>query len=213
MRWAGWNRRGRIATRLAQWPAGVYKERRLLAYMGHRGYISPKAEIACRDLVAARNVFIDDGVTIYQHRDGGAVRLGEGASLYRSTIIETGEGGCVEIGPDSHVQPRCQFTAFMGSVRIGKGVQIAPNCAFYPYEHTIGDESRPIQEQGIHSRGDIVVEDGAWLGVGVIVLDGVTIGRGAVIGAGAVVTKDVPPNSVVVGIPARVVRQRGEAPP
>ena len=155
MRWAGWNRWGRIATRLAQWPSGVYKERRLLAYMGQWGYISPKAEIACQNLEVSRNCFVDDGVTIYQHRGGGAVLIGEGASIYRGTIIETGEGGRVEIGADSHIQPRCQFTAFMGSVRIGRNVQIAPNCAFYPYEHTIGDESRPIQEQGIHSQGDI----------------------------------------------------------
>jgi len=55
-----------------------------------------------------------------------------------------------------------------------------------------------------------VIDDDVWLGAGVIVLNGVTIGRGAVIGAGAVVTKDVPPYSVAVGVPAVVVRRRGE---
>ena len=53
-----------------------------------------------------------------------------------------------------------------------------------------------------------MIEDDAWLGLGVIVLDGVTIGRGAVIGAGAVVTGDVPPYAIAVGVPARVVGSR-----
>jgi galactoside O-acetyltransferase len=65
-------------------------------------------------------------------------------------------------------------------------------------------------EQGITAEG-IVVEDDVWLGSGAIVLDGVHIGRGSVIGAGAVVTEDLPPYSIAVGSPARVVRDRREA--
>jgi len=57
-----------------------------------------------------------------------------------------------------------------------------------------------------------VVEDDVWVGNGVIVLDGVTLGRGAVIGAGSVVTHDVPAESVAVGNPARVIRQRRGGP-
>ncbi len=72
------------------------------------------------------------------------------------------------------------------------------------------DLTQPIRLQPIQSRGDIVVEDDVWLGVGVKVLDGVTIGRGAVIGAGAVVTKDIPPLAIAAGVPARVLRRRGE---
>jgi acetyltransferase-like isoleucine patch superfamily enzyme len=67
----------------------------------------------------------------------------------------------------------------------------------------------PIRRQPLHSKGGIVIEDDVWLGVGVIVLDGVRIGRGAVVGAGAVVTKDLPPNSISSGAPARVVKMRG----
>jgi acetyltransferase-like isoleucine patch superfamily enzyme len=53
-----------------------------------------------------------------------------------------------------------------------------------------------------------VIEDDCWLGTGVKVLDGVTIGQGSVVGAGAVVTKDIPPYSVAVGIPSKVIAQR-----
>jgi acetyltransferase-like isoleucine patch superfamily enzyme len=59
------------------------------------------------------------------------------------------------------------------------------------------------------SKGPIRIGDGAWLGTGCIVLDGVSIGRGAVVGAGAVVTKDVPDWAIVVGVPARQVGTRG----
>jgi acetyltransferase-like isoleucine patch superfamily enzyme len=60
-------------------------------------------------------------------------------------------------------------------------------------------------DQGITAQG-IVIEDNCWIGAGAIVLDGVTIGRGACVGAGSVVTKSVPPHSLAVGSPARVIR-------
>ena len=65
-----------------------------------------------------------------------------------------------------------------------------------------------IREQPLVSKGDIVIEDDVWLGYGVIVLNGVHIGSGAVIGAGSVVTRDIPPNAIAMGIPARVVNTR-----
>jgi acetyltransferase-like isoleucine patch superfamily enzyme len=138
------------------------------------------------------------------------VRLGDRVHLYRGTIIEVGAGGCVYIGADTHVQAGCNVKGFLRNVSIGRNVQIAPNCGFSPYEHNFEDRSATIQAQGIRSAGDIVLEDDVWVGMGVKVLEGVRIGRGAVIGAGAVVTEDVPPYAVAVGVPARVIRIRGE---
>ncbi len=63
--------------------------------------------------------------------------------------------------------------------------------------------------QGGTSEG-IIIEDNVWIGAGVIILDGVRIGANAVLGAGSVVTKDIPPDAVCVGVPAAVIRQRGE---
>jgi acetyltransferase-like isoleucine patch superfamily enzyme len=204
---AGRSRAGRVATRLATWAAPPYKGKRRLARMTPQGYISPRSQITCRDLRLGAHCYIDDDVVIYDRGDGGHVCLGDGVHLHRGTIIEVGEGGCVEIDARSHIQPNCQFTAFAGAIRIGKEVQIAPACAFYPYEHGIA-AGQPIHRQPLHSRGDIVVGDGAWLGCGVIVLNGVTVGPGAVIGAGAVVTDDVPGEGIAAGVPARLLRYR-----
>ena len=68
-----------------------------------------------------------------------------------------------------------------------------------------------IKRQPLTTRGGIKIGDDAWLGVGVIVLDGVSIGSGAVIGAGSVVTADVPDNAIAVGNPARVISSRARA--
>jgi acetyltransferase-like isoleucine patch superfamily enzyme len=86
---------------------------------------------------------------------------------------------------------------------------MAPYCALYPYDHGILP-GLPIREQPLRSRGGIVIGDEAWLGVGVIVLDGVRIGAGAVVGAGSVVVHDIPDGAVAQGVPARVVMLRSE---
>jgi acetyltransferase-like isoleucine patch superfamily enzyme len=202
---------GRVCVWLAGLPLGPYKDKRVLANISRKPYISPRAQIKCADLTIGPGSFIDDDVTIYAHRSGGAVHLGQGVHIYRGTIIEVGAGGRVIIGDNTHIQAGCHLKGFLRDLRIGANVQLAPHCGLSPYEHTIRDTTRPILSQGIESKGDIVIEDDVWLGLGVIVLDGVTIGHGAVIGAGAVVTKSIPPFAVAVGVPARVIRWRTES--
>jgi len=200
---------GQVALRLAGAIAGPYKDRRMLAQLTKRSYISPHAQIRCPRLSLGQSCFIDDGVTIYAHSDGGQVRLGDRVHLYRGTIIEIGAGGDVVIGSDTHIQSACNIKGFLGSTIIGANVQVAPHCAFSPYEHNFEDAGVAIQAQGLRSSGDIVLEDDVWLGAGVLVLDGAHIGKGAVVGAGAVVTKGIPANAIAVGVPARVLRLRG----
>jgi len=200
---------GRLCMYLAGALRGPYKDKRVLATLTDRPYISPKAQIHCPRLILGAHCFIDDYVTLYAHHDGGEVRLGEGVHIYRGTIIEVGRGGSVIIGDNTHIQAYCNIKGFLGSTIIGKNVQIAPHCGFSPYEHSFEDLDVAIREQEIVSAGDIVLEDNVWLGLSVQVLDGVTIGKGTVVGAGAVVTKDLPPNCVAVGVPARVIRHRG----
>ncbi len=207
MRYAGLGWRGRIATRLATWPIPPYKARTHLARLNPRGYVSAAAQIHHEALQLNKNVFIGDRVTIYQSGGGGAVTLEPGVHLYGDSTIETGEGGQVHIGAETHIQPRCQLSAYVGSIRIGRRVEIAPNCSFYPYNHSTHPD-QPVRQQPLQSRGDILIGDDAWLGVGVIVLEGVTIGDGAVIGAGSVVTKDIPPCAIAMGVPAVVVKMR-----
>ena len=113
----------------------------------------------------------------------------------------------MKIGDRTTVQPRCQFSAYRAPIQIGCDVQIAPNCAFYPYDHAFA-RGELIRKQPLQTKGGISIGDDVWLGFGVIVLDGVRIGKGAVIGAGAVVTRDIPDGAIAFGVPARVVRTR-----
>lgn len=209
MRYAGLNSFGRVATRLATWFVPPYYGRCALAHLNRQGYIAPSAVIYHDNIELGENVFIGDRVVIFKDKDGGRVSLGRNVHLYGDTYIQTGLGGSIEIGDNTHIQPRCQFSAYLSGIKIGYKVQIAPNCAFYPYDHGTSPE-KPIMEQQLRTKGGIKIEDDVWLGFGVIVLDGVTIGKGAIIGAGAVVTRDIPNNTVAAGIPARIIGKRGE---
>ena len=197
---------------LASLPLGPYKDKReLLRYMGDRSYVSPRAQLSCPRLQMGPKCFIDDYVTIYAHRDArGCVVLGRNVHIYRWSVIELGSGeGCLKIGSNTYVQPGCIFNPFVGSIIISANCMIAARCAFTPYQHSFADASRPMREQPLNSRGDIVIEDDVWLGLNVCVMDGVTIGRGAVVGAGSVVTKDIPAYAIAGGVPARVISYRG----
>lgn len=209
MRYAGLGMSGRIATYLAAAASPPYKDRRHLAFMNKKGYISPRASILHDNLKLGNHVFISDGVIVYKGQGGGLVDIGSGVAIHNGVIIEVGDGGSLMIGMDTHIQPRCQFSAYKGSIMIGSNVQIAPNCGFYPYNHGFASDAL-IKEQPLKSKGDIVVADDAWLGFGVIVLDNVRIGKGAVIGAGSVVVTDIPDGAIAVGSPARVVRMRSK---
>ncbi|MCC6603880.1 MAG: acyltransferase [Anaerolineae bacterium] len=207
MQFASLSPLGRLATRLATWGAPPYKARVYLARLNPQGYVSPQAAIHHPRLQRHKGSFIGDRVTIFQSRDGGPVVLAEGVHLYADITIETGEGGAVALGAETHVQAGCHFSAYLGSIKIGRRVEIAPNCLFYPYNHGT-DPGQPVRSQPLESRGDIVIEDDVWLGAGVTVLDNVHIGQGAVIGAGSVVTQNIPANTVAVGAPARILKSR-----
>jgi acetyltransferase-like isoleucine patch superfamily enzyme len=201
---------GRVATRMAAAFHPPYFGRCYLAGCSPKGYIAPDAQIHHKEFRGGRNIFLDSRVLVFQAKDGGPVKLAERVRIFRDTIIQTGAGGSVSIGAGTHVQPRCIFSAFKSPITIGNSVQIAPGCAFYPYSHGIS-RGRPISEQPLVSKGGITIDDDAWLGFGVVVLDGVRIGKGAVIGAGAVVTKDVPDGAIAAGAPARVIKFRDPA--
>ena len=85
----------------------------------------------------------------------------------------------------------------------------ARNIYVADHSHAYLDAARPIMRQGIINVGQIIIDDGAWLGQNVVVTPGVHIGRGAVVAANAVVRDDVPDYSLAVGMPARVVKSWG----
>ena len=209
MRYAGLSGFGRFATRLATWFALPHKASKYLAYLNPRGYIAPTATIHHSDLRMGSNILIGDRVVIYQAEKGGPVEMGDQVHILRDAIIETGFGGYLTIGSGSTVNPRCQLNAYVAPIQIGRGVQLAPNCALYSYDHGCAP-GEPIREQPLQTRGGITIDDDVWLGVGVIVLSGVHIGKGSVIGAGSIVTHDIPDEAIAVGSPARVIKMRNE---
>jgi acetyltransferase-like isoleucine patch superfamily enzyme len=180
-----------------------------LARLTKKPYVDPEAVIHHDGLELGSQSFIADRVIVYKAADGGSVIIEDCAHVLRDCVLETGKGGSIAIGRDTFLHPRCQVMAYVGDVEIGEHVAIAPNCAFYSYNHgtTPGEL---VKRQPLESRGGIRIGDGAWLGFGVIVLDGVTVGAGAVVGAGSVVTRDVPENAIVAGNPARVIAMRDD---
>ncbi len=161
------------------------------------------------DLHMGNNVFIGDRVVLFQDGDGGPIEVGNGVHIFGDSHLQTAQGGAIRIGSNTHIQPRCQFTACLAPIEVGIGVHIASGCAFYSYDHGVAPNLL-IGKQPLKTKGRISVDDGAWLGFGVIVLSGVHIGKGAVIGAGSVVVHDVPAGAIAVGSPARVIKMRSQ---
>lgn len=207
MRFVGRSFFGRLASRIAGWAYPGYKGRHRLARLGVAGYISPSALLSQSNLILGEHVFIGDGVILFSRGRDTRVRIGDDVYINRECIIETGDGGSLNIGSRTTIQPGCQFSCYKGSLTIGEDVQIAPRCAFYPYNHEMA-AGESIKSQPLVTKGGILIEDDVWLGYGVVVLDGVTIGRGAVVGAGSVVTKDIPAGAIAAGAPARELGRR-----
>ena len=94
----------------------------------------------------------------------------------------------------------------IGPVIIGSHVNLAQGITITALNHNFNDSEKPIDQQGISTK-EVVLEDDIWVGANAVILPGVTIGKHAVVAAGAIVTKDVPPHSLVAGVPAKVIRQ------
>jgi acetyltransferase-like isoleucine patch superfamily enzyme len=183
--------------------------------LGDNVSISPGCSFISSDdggrIILNSRVRLHGGVRIQCSGQQGEVLLQDQVMLDRGVDINSCENGQIEIGREAYVAPYTCI-AGPGSVYIGEYCLIASHCGIYANNHIFTDRSRPITLQGVTTEG-IVIEDDCWLGTGVKVLDGVRIGRGCVIGAGAVVTKNIPPYSIAVGIPAKVIGTRGEEKP
>lgn len=134
------------------------------------------------------------------------ITLGDYVGIDRGVDIRALDQECIEIGRSTYIGPYTCM-AGPGQIKIGVNCLIASHCGIYANQHIFSDLTMPIVDQGTTQKG-IVIEDDCWLGSGVKVLDGVIIGHGSVIGAGAVVTKDIPPLSIAVGVPAKVISSR-----
>jgi acetyltransferase-like isoleucine patch superfamily enzyme len=161
-----------------------------------------------------RGSYIDENV--YIHACPGGVEIGantlimHGAILHVYNFRNLPHAG-IRIGHDSLVG---EYTVIrgQGGVTIGDRVYTSPMTQIIAVNHVFDNPQQPFTAQGITAQG-IVIEDDVWLGAAAVITDGVRVGKGSVVAAGAVVTGDVPPLTVVGGVPARVLRQVGQVRP
>ena len=152
------------------------------------------------------NVVIDDNCLIDAKGESNTgIRIDNGVFIGRNTILSC-KNGDIELADGANLGFNCEiFSA--SRVRVGRDALIAAYSYLIGGDHDFNDASRPVLEQARKSAG-IIVGDGAWLGAGAKVLDGVEIGSHAVVGAGAVVRESVAERATVVGVPARVIGTR-----
>lgn len=129
----------------------------------------------------------------------GTVLIAKSTSTRRSHII---------IGKRTAINEYNNLRAAGGDIRIGDHSQIAQFCTLVAGNHTVDTMEFMIDAPWETSRNSIEIGEDVWIGANCVILPGVTIGRGAVIGAGSVVTKNVPPYSIYVGNPAKLMRMR-----
>jgi acetyltransferase-like isoleucine patch superfamily enzyme len=159
------------------------------------------------DVWLGPKVYLDYGV--YLHGGPGGLHIGAGSWIMNGSRLhvfnfrDMPQSG-IQLGRRTFVGEGTIMRG-QGGIRVGDNVLFGPAVQVLAVNHVFTDPARPIMDQGITAEG-IVIEDNCWIGAGAIILDGVTIGRGACVGAGSVVTKSVPPLSLAVGSPARVIR-------
>jgi maltose O-acetyltransferase len=132
-------------------------------------------------------------------RAGANLKVGPGAKFFHPHNIA--------IGDNCYIGDRVRLYAWDERITIGSDVLIAVDALLMTRNHGFSTVDVPMAWQG-YENAPIVVEDDVWIGFRAIVLAGVTIGRGSIVAAGAVVTRDIEPYSIVGGVPARLIRKR-----
>lgn len=137
---------------------------------------------------------------------GNRVTIGKHAIIRPTNAYGGAIGEGLKIGNNSSIGPFA-YIGCSGYIEIGDNVIMGPRVGIFAENHQFHDIGLPIKEQGV-LRSFVKIEDDCWLASNVVILAGVTVGRGSVIASGSIVTKDVPPFSVVAGVPAEVIKSR-----
>lgn len=174
-------------------------------------FIGRRCKISFRNKISlGKSVIIGDNVEINALSLLGVV-IGNNVSILKNTIIECtgvlqnlGEG--LTIGNNVGIAQNC-FIQVRGKVIIGNNVIFGPNVSIFSENHVFDNPDLPVSMQGVSRKG-VTIEDGVWLGTRVVILDGVTIGKNSIVAAGSIVTKNVPPYTIVGGVPAQLIKNR-----
>ncbi|MFA6532586.1 MAG: acyltransferase [Patescibacteria group bacterium] len=127
------------------------------------------------------------------------IKIGKGSTIHMKTRFYDPRN--ISVGEDSIIGEGAVLDG-RDRLSIGSHVDIATEVMIYNSEHNVNDENFAADN------GKVIIEDYVFIGPRAIILAGVTIGRGAIVGAGAVVTKDVPPYAIVGGVPAKIIGER-----
>jgi acetyltransferase-like isoleucine patch superfamily enzyme len=164
----------------------------------------------CHKIKVGKTIIIGDNVEINALSMEG-VTMGNNVTILRNTVIEcTGNlknmGAGLVIGNDVGIAQNC-FIQVRGKVTIGSHVMFGPNVSIFSENHGFADLDIPMISQPT-IRGEVIIEDDVWFGARSLILSGVRIGKGSIIAAGALVTRDVPPYSIVAGVPGKIMKSR-----
>ncbi|WOD39457.1 acyltransferase [Nodosilinea sp. E11] len=187
-------------------PLGTAIRKFLYPFLSKRWGKAPYIQ-AWVEILGAENITVGDNVSILRYSilncnfENSQLRLGENISLDRGVSIRLGNDCTIDIGDNTYIGPYSCLSG-PGNVEIGRECMIASMVGIYANQH---------HHVGSSEKG-ITIEDKCWIGTGAKILDGVTIGYGSAIGAGAVVTRDIPPYSVAIGVPAKVLKNRRTSP-
>src|SRR5919109_5567356 len=197
---------GWIPTILGVGLRGVFY--RLILRMDGAAAIESRVRLRFADHIRlGHGVYLDEGV--YLHACPRGIEIGPGTIVMHGAVLhvynfrDMPQSG-IKIGRDCLIGEYSVIRG-QGGVQIGDRVYTSPFTQIIAVNHVFDDPNRPFVEQGITAEG-IIIEDDVWIGAGAIITDGVRVGKGAVVAAGAVVTKDVPPHTVVGGIPAKPIK-------
>ncbi|VXD22843.1 Acetyltransferase, isoleucine patch superfamily [Planktothrix serta PCC 8927] len=162
-----------------------------------------------KKVTLGNRVAIDDYVLIDASGAGEeGITLDDDVIISRNCVIQ-GKIGGISIGKKTDLGCNTILSS-SGGISIGNSVLIAGNCYIGGGRYITDRLDIPMMEQGVYTKGAVVIEDDVWLGAGSTVLDGVKIGKGCIVGAGAVVTKDLPEYAIAAGVPAKIIKMRTE---
>lgn len=146
------------------------------------------------------------GLSVHGIVFGDRCTVGRFATIRPTNVLLGLPGDGLKMGDHSNIGPYA-FIGCSGFIEIGSHVMMGPRVSLLAENHNFARTDISIKAQGV-TRSFIKIEDDCWLGANCTVLAGVTVGRGSIVAAGAVVTRDVPPFSIVGGVPARILKSR-----
>lgn len=182
---------------------------RFILHMDGRSAIERNVRLRfASNIHLANGVYLDENV--YIHACPGGVVIGENSLVMHGAVLHVYNfrdlpHAFIHIGRDSLIG-EYSIIRGQGGVTIGNRVYTSPMTQIIAVNHVFDDPNQPFVNQGITAEG-ITISDDVWIGSNAVITDGVFIGKGAVIAAGAVVTHDVPPYTVVGGVPARFIKE------